>query len=701
MYTHLSASFSHRVIHEFDPWFNFRATQYLADNGWHAFFHWFDYESWYPLGRPVGTTIYPGMQIAAVGLWKAINAAGYEMSLNDVCVYIPAWFGVVATLFLAILARECSGNSNVGVAAAGIMSIIPAHLMRSVGGGYDNESVAMTCMCATFYFWCRSLRTDKSWAWGIVTGLAYMCMVATWGGFVFVLNMIGVHAACLVLLGRYSAKLHRAYSLFFIIGTWGAMRVPVVGKTPLTSLEQLGAMAVFLGLQVLAACDWYSTRSKHTPEQRKELVRNAVLGSLGAGAVGAAILFPTGYFGPLSSRVRGLFVQHTRTGNPLVDSVAEHQPASGDAYFKNLHHVYYIAPIGFFIALTKRTDANLFIVFYAAVAYYFSNRMARLIILLGPIASVLGGVAVVYAGHWALTELFALPKTIGVITGAEEEGAEDEKKKNESSKEKEKKKGKVPGPTPSKGRRGKKGKNKQSQSSSGSSRREEASVTAFLPRMKAAFESKGALLPRLCLAVLIIGVAFYSSLGFYTYSHYMAKAISNPSLMYQARLGNGQVVMVDDYREAYWWLRDNTPEDSRVMAWWDYGYQINGIANRTTIADGNTWNHEHIATLARCLTSPVKQAHRMIRHLADYVLVWAGGGGDDLAKSPHLARICTSVYHDHCKGDIYCRQFGFTDRERTPTPMMRKSLLYQLHSHKMVPGVEVDENRFREVFKSK
>ena len=22
----------------------------------------------------------------------------------------------------------------------------------------------------------------------------------------------------------------------------------------------------------------------------------------------------------------------------------------------------------------------------------------------------------------------------------------------------------------------------------------------------------------------------------------------------------------------YWWLRDETPEDARVMAWWDYGY---------------------------------------------------------------------------------------------------------------------------------
>ena len=38
------------------------------------------------------------------------------------------------------------------------------------------------------------------------------------------------------------------------------------------------------------------------------------------------------YFAPLSSRVRGLFVKH-RTGNPLVDSVAEHQATSPRAYW--------------------------------------------------------------------------------------------------------------------------------------------------------------------------------------------------------------------------------------------------------------------------------------------------------------------------------------------------------------------------------
>ena len=34
----------------------------------------------------------------------------------------------------------------------------------------------------------------------------------------------------------------------------------------------------------------------------------------------------------------------------------------------------------------------------------------------------------------------------------------------------------------------------------------------------------------------------------------------------------------------YHWVRDHTPEDSRIMAWWDYGYQITGIGKRTSLA---------------------------------------------------------------------------------------------------------------------
>ena len=35
--------------------------------------------------------------------------------------------------------------------------------------GFDNESVAISAMCCSFFFWCRALRSPKSWP---IAGLA-------------------------------------------------------------------------------------------------------------------------------------------------------------------------------------------------------------------------------------------------------------------------------------------------------------------------------------------------------------------------------------------------------------------------------------------------------------------------------------------------------------------------------------------------
>ena len=128
-------------------------------------------------------------------------------------------------------------------------------------------------------------------------------------------------------------------------------------------------------------------------------------------------------------------------------------------------------------------------------------------------------------------------------------------------------------------------------------------------------------------AIVIIYLLLMSSITFVAHSKYYAKQISQPSLMFETRLNNGEHVIIDDYVKGYEWIKKNTPQDSRVLSWWDYGYQIAGIANRTTLADGNTWNLEHIALIGKILTSSQEEAHKIARHLADYVLVWAGGGG--------------------------------------------------------------------------
>merc|ERR1740130_1922122 len=189
-------------------------------------------------------------------------------------------------------------------------------------------------------------------------------------------------------------------------------------------------------------------------------------------------------------------------------------------------------------------------------------------------------------------------------------------------------------------------------------------VFALLKTAKATFleaaNSPKGLSTRIVVGALFAALMLFRYQEFYQYAHMMAESSSRPQIMFKATLQNGQTVMVDDYREAYLWLKAKTPEDARVMGWWDYGYQTTGIANRPSIADGNTWNHEHIATLGRILTSSEKKSHKAMRHIADYALVWAGGQGDDLGKSPHLARIGNSVFPDHCgDDDPLCNKFSF------------------------------------------
>jgi dolichyl-diphosphooligosaccharide--protein glycosyltransferase len=700
------------VIHEFDPYFNYRATevrfqrsislresfaqdshsslfngtilfhvpsQYLYEHGAKRFFQWFDYMVWYPLGRPVGTTIYPGMQFTAVFLKRFVLDS---WSLNDVCCYVPAWFGGVATILVGLLTYECTipanSSSNLvqllldlingkptelkpvsrplvlglftpalecGTFAMGMMAIVPAHLMRSVGGGYDNESIANTAMVLTFYFWVRSLRAPES-AWvGALAGLAYFYMVATWGGYIFVLNLVGVHAAVLVAMGRFSPKVYLSYTLFYVVGTTLAVQVPVVGWSPLKSLEQLGPCAIFFGYQLLRLCDYLKGDRPMTRLQFLQLRIKVFAGAAVVAGVLVMAVAPSGYFGPFSSRVRGLFVQHTKTGNPLVDSVAEHQPASSKAYFQYLHHVCSLAPIGFLMVMANLSDASSFLLVWAMTAYFFSHRMVRLILLTAPIGSALGGVAAGRLFAWCFRQWW---------DDADTNSAHGRKSSSSAASN---------GPAQAfaikKGSKSKKPRKPTTAASFGNSENLDGLDSLKIAFDEAISTSEGVVAKRAA-ACLILLLGYVLGVNFTNYSWRLSKDLSNPTIILKARLRDGKIIHLDDYREAYWWLRDNTPQDSRIMAWWDYGYQITAIANRTTLADGNTWNHEHIALLGKALTASEDEGYQIARHLADYVLVWGGGGGDDLAKSPHLARIANSVYRDHCPaGDPTCRAFGF------------------------------------------
>lgn len=673
------------VIHEFDPWFNFRATEYMARNGYSKFVEWFDYESWYPIGRPVGTTTYPGMMITAAEIWHVLEFFDAGISLNDVCVFIPAGFAVIACLFLGLSMWEISGSVDAALAATGIFAIIPAHLMRSVAGGFDNESVAVSAICSTFYFWIRSLRNSGSWKWSFLTAFSYIYMVAAWGAYPFVLNMIGVHCGVLALIEfmnhRFDNNLHLSYSIFFVIGTIGALQFPIVGTLPLKSMEQIAPLALFFGLQFLFGLHWYR---KHKNMDEVEF-KQFQLRAFGFGAVAGLVilvLLPSGYFGPLGARIRGLFVPHTRTGNPLVDSVAEHQATPNEAYWRYFHVVCLFAPAGVAQAFRSRTPAKWFLILYIFIAGYFSRKMIRLVLLLAPAMSMAAGWGLIFLVDWATSTLSAYfnESSASQPNATEKSGNVDATVINSPTRRS------------AVGTPGKKKEKKVSKAIS-----QEQTISEAIEDTLSRLGDPKKIRAGVAAGLLAFMIFLLITANFISHSFTMAQHLSEPQIILQGRDRAGNPVMIDDFREAYFWLRDKTPTDARVMAWWDYGYQINGIGNRTSIADGNTWNHEHIALLGKCLVSDEEKAYSMVRHLADYVLVWStrwgGMWGDDLAKMPHMGRIASSVYFD-------VEPHGYMiDQEGNPSELMKKSLLYILHSYRLDPRVPAPKH-FSEVFTS-
>jgi dolichyl-diphosphooligosaccharide--protein glycosyltransferase len=142
------------VIHEFDPYFNYRVTQFLSKNGIYEFWNWFDDRTWYPLGRVIGGTVYPGLTLTAGTIWWGLNSLNIPLSVETVCVFTAPVFSAFASWATYLLTKEVKG-SGAGLAAAALLAMVPSYISRSVAGSYDNEAVAIFALIFTFYLYIK------------------------------------------------------------------------------------------------------------------------------------------------------------------------------------------------------------------------------------------------------------------------------------------------------------------------------------------------------------------------------------------------------------------------------------------------------------------------------------------------------------------------------------------------------------------
>ncbi|CAL9046401.1 dolichyl-diphosphooligosaccharide--protein glycosyltransferase subunit STT3B [Musa acuminata AAA Group] len=610
------------MIHEFDPYFNYRTTLFLTRNGFYEFWNWFDSESWYPLGRIIGGTLYPGLMVTAALIYRALRFLTFAVHIREVCVLTAPFFASNTTLVAYFFGKEI-WDAGAGLVAAALIAICPGYISRSVAGSYDNEGVAIFALLFTFYLFVKAVNTG-SLAWSLASAFGYFYMVSAWGGYVFIINLIPLYVLVLLVTGRYSMRLYVAYNCMYVLGMMLAMQIRFVGFQHVQSGEHMAAMGVFFLMQVFYFLYWVKDMLNDT-KLFQSFLQITLTCAIGVGTLALGIGMASGYISPWTGRFYSLLdPTYAKDHIPIIASVSEHQPTAWSSFMFDFHILLILFPAGLYFCFKRLSDATIFIVMYGLTSMYFASVMVRLILVAAPAVCLISAIAI-SATIKNLTTLIR-KKSKAALTV-----------------------------------------------SSKATSNLKASAKALLDQ-SLPFQQNG--------AIAVLFGAFYLLSRYATHCTWVtSEAYSSPSIVLAARGAHGGRVIFDDYREAYYWLRQNTPPDAKVMSWWDYGYQITAMGNRTVIVDNNTWNNTHIATVGRAMSSYEHEAYEIMQSLdVDYVLVVFGGltgySSDDINKFLWMVRIGGGVFPVIKEPDYLVN--GEYRVDKGAAPKMLNCLMYKL-----------------------
>lgn len=259
----------------FDCWFQVRITRYVTENGFNAFFTWYDDMTWVPFGRDMAKTSYVGVPFTSAFFYFLLNGLGIKIDILTVSLAFPAFMGSITVLVAFFLGRELM-NNTVGLFTSIFTAFIPAYLQRTVGGFYDNESVGVFAIVVTMFLFMRGLKRGSLVA-SVGAGLSLGYLMVSWGAAEYILGLLALYAFIMLLIGHYSKRLLSSYLITLSLGLFIGNLIPRVGFNNLTSfttLAPIGVAAVLILYEVWLRVGHYreATANVLSPHMRPILL---------------------------------------------------------------------------------------------------------------------------------------------------------------------------------------------------------------------------------------------------------------------------------------------------------------------------------------------------------------------------------------------------------------------------------------------
>jgi len=518
-------------LFEFDPFFNYRATEYILENGTDAYFNWIDEKSWHPFGRDVSETSQVTLHLTAASLYPIFN---FGSSLYDFTILMPMVFGSLTAIVVFAFVRVL-GGTTAGLFAALIFSISIPIFTRGLIGWFKSEPLGLFFAFLAMYLFVSGLKFNKgkiSLIKLIAAGFFLSLGLSAWGGILFFVIPI--------VLFYFSLPFFKNKDNFIM---WAAPAFSTSVILFSLVFERTTAFIIgYAGLALLLPTIFIIISGvvmKFSSERAK--IRNCAIVLISFVASGIGIS-SSGIIGLPSFRYLNAVNPFLTTQDNLTDSVAEHMTTSLSLSFTFLSVFLIFAVIGIWFLFSKktinlRTDMRIFAIFTSIIAIYISSAFVRL-------------------------ELFA---SVGIIILG--------------------------------------------------------SIGLAILTQKI-FEQNKQYFTKIIFPAVII-ILFIIPITMPEDNTWLSWADFPPSIL----TGGSSFTNFasDDWKDATLWIKQNTPEDAVIASWWDYGYWITTLSERTTLADNATLIDWQIKKLAYTLiTTPDNSWHILNSHYTEDISEYLG-----------------------------------------------------------------------------
>ena len=551
-------------LNEFDPFFNFRATEYIVENGFIEYFEWNDDKSWYTKGgRDVSATSQVMLHATAAITYQIFAS---NSSLYDFTILFPAIIGSLTVIVIFALVRLFAGTTA-GLFASLLFAVSLPIVIRGSLGWFKSEPLGIFYGLLGLYLFLSAINSknkkiiiSKIIFGGIIMGFG----MSAWGGNQFFIIPIGLFIFALPFFKKDHKILVWSIPIFVAIFLLVSSSFERPGPN---FVYGIGGLALIIPTIFLVISIFVQKISKNETK-----IRNNLILLFSIILIASFLLVATTASNSLdlpSFRYLNAINPFLTTTVPIVDSVAEHAtPEIGIIFL--FHSVFIIfAGLGIWIILSEKlsesevflkNDMKAFVIIFGITGAYVSSTFIRLELFASLALIILASISV----SFLFKKFFKIDNS--------------------------------------------------------------TRKSIFLKVSFAAL-----------ILILFSMPLVYPELNWIT-------AIDVPPVLLTGGTGNPPS---NDWKDSLEWMKTNTPENSVIASWWDYGYWIQSLGERATISDNSTIHSNLLADHARMLLSNPDTSWKMLKEMnADYVVIFVaaqkidaqknnedvyllGGGGDE------------------------------------------------------------------------